>query len=103
MGKIHFVDQTIRDGQQSLWGYMMRTDMIVPIAHIMDQVGYDAVATVGSQGFVVEVRNLNEDPWERIRLLSQLMPKTPIRGSYQIGSLASFDLSGEWFYPDLSG
>jgi pyruvate/oxaloacetate carboxyltransferase/biotin carboxyl carrier protein len=41
----------------------------------------------------VQVRNLNEDPWERIRILSKLIIKTPIRGSYQIGSLSSFDLS----------
>jgi pyruvate/oxaloacetate carboxyltransferase/biotin carboxyl carrier protein len=93
MNKIEFVDQTIRDAQQSLWGYMMRTDMITPIAEIMDQVGYRAIATVGSQAFTVQVRNLNEDPWERIRVLSKLITRTPLRGSYQIGSLSSFDLS----------
>jgi len=91
--KIHFVDQTIRDAQQSLWGNMMRTDMITPIAETMDQVGYRNIATVGSQAFKVAVRNLGENPWERVRLLSKLMKNTPIRGSYQIGSLSSFDLS----------
>jgi pyruvate/oxaloacetate carboxyltransferase len=91
--KIHFVDQTIRDAQQSLWGNMMRTDMITPIAETMDQVGYRSIATVGSQAFKVEVRNLGENPWERVRLLSRLLKNTPIRGSYQIGSLSSFDLS----------
>ncbi len=91
--KIHFVDQTIRDAQQSLWGNMMRTDMIIPIAEIMDQVGYRNIATVGSQAFKVAVRNLGENPWERVRLLSGLCKNTPIRGSYQIGSLSSFDLS----------
>jgi len=93
MTKIEFVDQTIRDAQQSLWGLMMRTDHIAPIAEIMDKVGYRAIATVGSQAFTIEVRNHKEDPWERIRLLSQLMPKTPLRGSYQTASLSSFDLS----------
>lgn len=91
--KIQFVDQTIRDAQQSLWGLMMRTDMITPIAATMDQVGYRNIATVGSQAFKVQVRNLRENPWERLRQLSTLIKKTPIRGSYQIGSLASFDLS----------
>jgi pyruvate/oxaloacetate carboxyltransferase/biotin carboxyl carrier protein len=93
MDKIQFVDQTIRDAQQSLWGNMMRTDHILPIAERMDRVGYLAVATVGSQAFTIEVRNLGEDPWERIRLLSGLMPATPLRGSYQTASLSSFDLS----------
>jgi oxaloacetate decarboxylase alpha subunit len=93
MSKIEFVDQTIRDAQQSLWGFTMRTDMIIPIAETIDRVGYRAVATVGSQAFTVQVRTLNEDPWERIRTLSRLMTKTPLRGSYQIWSLSSFDLS----------
>jgi|WetSurSiteA1Bulk_404760.scaffolds.fasta_scaffold05060_3 pyruvate/oxaloacetate carboxyltransferase len=93
MSKIEFVDQTIRDAQQSLWGLMMRTDHISPIAEMMDKVGYRAIATVGSQAFTIQVRNHSEDPWERIRLLSRLMPKTGLRGSYQTASLSSFDLS----------
>ena len=93
MDKVHFVDQTIRDAQQSLWGLMMRTDHIAPIAETMGKVGYLAVATVGSQAFTVQVRNHGEDPWERIRLLSGLMPGTCLRGSYQTASLSSFDLS----------
>jgi pyruvate/oxaloacetate carboxyltransferase/biotin carboxyl carrier protein len=93
MSKIDFVDQTIRDAQQSLWGLMMRTDHIVPIAETMDKVGYRAIAMVGSQAFTIQVRNHNENPWERIRILAQLMPRTCLRGSYQTGSLSSFDLS----------
>ena len=93
MTEISFVDQTLRDSQQSLWGFMMRTDHMTPIAEVMDKVGYRAIATVGSQAFTVQVRNLNEDPWERMRILSKLITRTPIRGSYQIGSLSSFDLS----------
>jgi pyruvate/oxaloacetate carboxyltransferase/biotin carboxyl carrier protein len=71
----------------------MRTDHMTPIAETMDKVGYRAIATVGSQAFTVQVRNLNEDPWERIRVLSERITRTPLRGSYQIGSLSSFDLS----------
>jgi pyruvate/oxaloacetate carboxyltransferase/biotin carboxyl carrier protein len=93
MNKIEFVDQTIRDAQQSLWGLMMRTDHIIPIAEKMNRVGYRAVATVGSQAFTLQVRNHNEDPWERIRILSRLMPETCLRGSYQTASLSAFDLS----------
>lgn len=47
MDKVQFVDQTIRDAQQSLWGNMMRTDHIAPIAEMMDKVGYFEIATVG--------------------------------------------------------
>jgi pyruvate/oxaloacetate carboxyltransferase/biotin carboxyl carrier protein len=59
----------------------------------MDKVGYLSVATVGSQAFTVQVRTHDEDPWERIRLLSGLMPNTCLRGSYQTASLSSFDAS----------
>ncbi|MBN1630578.1 MAG: pyruvate carboxylase subunit B [Thermoleophilia bacterium] len=93
MDTIQFVDQTIRDAQQSLWGNTMRTEHILPIAETMDAVGYRAIATVGSQAFTVAVRNLGEDPWQRIRLLSGLLQVTPLRGSYQTASLSSFDLS----------
>jgi pyruvate/oxaloacetate carboxyltransferase len=92
MNKIEFVDQTLRDAQQSLWGFTMRTDHMTPIAEKMDEIGYRAIATVGSQAFTVQVRTLREDPWERVRALSGLIKKTPVRGSYQIGSLSSFDL-----------
>ncbi|MGD0657290.1 MAG: hypothetical protein ABSD38_04425 [Syntrophorhabdales bacterium] len=93
MDEINFVDQTIRDAQQSLWGFTMRTRHMTPIAEMMDKVGYKAIATVGSQAFTVQVRLLDEDPWERIRLLSRLITRTPLRGSYVIWSLSSFDLS----------
>ncbi|MBI5445343.1 MAG: pyruvate carboxylase subunit B [Deltaproteobacteria bacterium] len=93
MGKtIKFVDQTIRDAQQSLWGFLMSTDMITPIASTMSDVGYKAVTTVGSNGFVVQSRYYGEDPWERIRLLAKAMPGTKLRGSYMTASLASFDV-----------
>ena len=54
MSKVQFVDQTIRDAQQS-WGNTMRTDDIVPIAETMDKVGYFNIATV-VPAFTVEVR-----------------------------------------------
>ncbi|MBI5444266.1 MAG: pyruvate carboxylase subunit B [Deltaproteobacteria bacterium] len=90
--KIQFVDQTIRDAQQSLWGFLMSTEMITPIAPIMDEVGYKVVATVGGNGYVVQSRYYGEDPWERIRLVSRALSRTPMRGSYMTASLASFDV-----------
>ena len=90
--KLTFVDQTLRDAQQSLWGFTMRTDHIIPIVKVIDQVGFKAVGTVGGNGFTVQARALNEDPWERIRLLSKAMPRTPLETSYMITSLASFDI-----------
>ena len=92
MKEIKFVDQTIRDAQQSLWAYLMSSDMIMPIAPVMDEIGYHEIATVGSMGYVVQVRYFNENPWERLRALSKIITKTPLRGSYMTASLASFDV-----------
>jgi pyruvate/oxaloacetate carboxyltransferase len=52
MQEISFVDQTLRDSQQNLWGYMMRTDHITPIAEMMDKVGYRAIAAVAALAHV---------------------------------------------------
>lgn len=90
--KLTFVDQTLRDGQQSLWAFTMRTDHITPIAKIMDQVGFKTIGTIGGHGITAQVRVLAEDPWERMRLLSKLMPKTPLETSFSIMNLASFDI-----------
>ena len=92
MRKIKFVDQTIRDAQQSLWAYLMTNEMLLPIAPTMDEVGFEEIATIGSMGITVQVRNLIEDPWDRIRKLAKLITKTPLRGSYMTASLASFDV-----------
>jgi oxaloacetate decarboxylase alpha subunit len=48
MKEISFVDQTLRDGQKSLWGFMMRTDHITPIAEMMDEVGYKSIAAIAA-------------------------------------------------------
>jgi oxaloacetate decarboxylase alpha subunit len=82
MDKIEFVDQSIRDAQQSLWGFRMPTEMMTSIAPVMDQVGYKAIAVVGGQGAVVAIKHLKENIFERFRLLAQLMPRTPLRSSF---------------------
>jgi pyruvate/oxaloacetate carboxyltransferase len=65
---------------------------MLPIAELMDRVGFKEIATTGGNGFVVQVRNLREDPWERIRLLSKTLKRTPVRGSYHIWGIADFDM-----------
>lgn len=77
MTSIGFVDVTIRDGNQSLWGGMgMSTDAVLPIAPILDQVGYRAVDFINSMMMWAAVKFHKEDPWDRIRRTSELMPNT---------------------------
>lgn len=92
MDEIDFVDQTIRDAQQSLWGFRMRSDMILPMAPIMDRVGFKAIGTVGPRGFNVAIRLFHENPWERIRFLSKAIQRTPLRTSVTATSVAGFSI-----------
>ena len=70
-------DLTLRDGHQSLFATRGRTEDMIPVAELMDEVGFWAVETWGGATFDTMHRFLNEDPWERIRTLKRYMKKTP--------------------------
>jgi oxaloacetate decarboxylase alpha subunit len=76
---IEFVDTTTRDGNQSLWSATgLTTPDVLAIAPTMDRVGYHALDFTSSTHMAVSVRFHQEDPWERIRLVSAAMPDTPL-------------------------
>ena len=70
-------DLTFRDGHQSLFATRGRTEDMIPVAEMMDEVGFWATETWGGATFDTMHRFLNEDPWERIRTLKRYMKKTP--------------------------
>ena len=70
-------DLSIRDGHQSLFATRGRTEDMIPIAEMMDEVGFWAIETWGGATFDTMHRFLNEDPWERIRTLKRYIKKTP--------------------------
>jgi pyruvate carboxylase subunit B len=76
---IKITDTTLRDGHQSTLATRMRTEDMLPIAAEMDQVGFHSVEVWGGATFDVAHRFLGEDPWERVRVLKKLMPKTPFQ------------------------
>lgn len=79
MSTVEFVDVTMRDGNQSLWGAMgMRTRDVLPIASALDRTGYKVVEFTNSMMMGAAVKTHREDPWERIRLMAQAMPNTPL-------------------------
>ena len=92
MKRIEFVDATLRDGHQSLWATRMTTPQMLPIAPLLDEAGFYAVDLMGTVQFDACLRYLREDPWERIRLLAQAMPKTPLSGLIRSKSLTSFNI-----------
>lgn len=92
MKEIRFVDTTLRDGHQSLWATRMRTAHMMPIAPLLDQAGFMAAELMGTVHFDACLRYLREDPWERIRLLSEALPNTPLRALIRSKSLTSFNI-----------
>jgi oxaloacetate decarboxylase alpha subunit len=75
--EIYFVDVTTRDGNQSLWDATgIKTGMILPIAPVMDRVGFRAIDFASSINMGTSVRWHKEDPWEKIRLCARAMPNT---------------------------
>src|SRR6202046_4632540 len=76
---IEFVDTTTRDGNQSMWSATgLTTPDVLAIAPTLDRVGYPALDFTSSTHMAVSVRFHREDPWERIRLVSEAMPDTPL-------------------------
>jgi len=74
---VKIMDLTLRDGHQSLFATRGRTEDMIPVAEMMDEVGFWAVETWGGATFDTMHRFLNEDPWERIRTLKRYFKKTP--------------------------
>ncbi|TAL88694.1 MAG: pyruvate carboxylase subunit B [Candidimonas sp.] len=89
----HFglIDITLRDAHQCLWSTRMTTDMMAPILGAIDRVGYSYVNILGGAVFDVSVRYLQENPWDRIRLLCNTLT-TPCDALTRGQSLYTFQL-----------
>jgi oxaloacetate decarboxylase (Na+ extruding) subunit alpha len=93
--KVAFIDTTLRDGHQSLWSTRMTTAMMLPVAPTLDRLGFEAIDLVGGAVFDVCVRYLREDPWERMRIMSRAITRTPLIVMTRGQSLFTFE-----FFPD---
>ena len=86
---LKIMDLSLRDGHQSLFATRGRTEDMIPVAGLMDEVGFWAVEVWGGATFDTMHRFLNEDPWERIRTLKRYFKKTPLsmllRGQNLVG------------------
>ena len=88
MDKIDFIDVTLRDGHQSLWAERMTTGMMLPVAERLDRAGYAAIELLSPSHIGKCVRDLREDPFERIRLVARRITATPLR--LNVGTLNVF-------------
>lgn len=96
MAHITFLDETLRDGQQSLWGMRMQAGMALPVAPIIDRTGYATISLAGSSLFEVLIRHCREAPWEGLDLMVGAMPQTPLRAGCRSNGSVTFG-----FTPDV--
>ena len=82
-------DLSLRDGHQSLFATRGRTEDLLAVAEAMDKVGFYSMEVWGGATFDTSHRYLNEDPWERLRLLRERITGTPLsmllRGQNLVG------------------
>jgi len=79
MTRVAITDTTFRDAHQSLIATRMRTRDLLPIAEKMDSVGFFSLEVWGGATFDVCIRFLNEDPWDRLRSLKEVITETPLQ------------------------
>ena len=89
--RVRFIDVTLRDAHQSLWSTRMTTAMMLPVAPALDRAGFEAIDLVGGAVFDVCVRYLREDPWERMRIMSRAITRTPLIVMTRAQSLFTFE------------
>jgi pyruvate carboxylase subunit B len=87
--RLQLSDITLRDGHQSMLATRMRTDDIKEVIGLLDGLGFYSLEVWGGATFDVMTRFLNEDPWDRLRELKKVAPKTPfmmlLRGQNLVG------------------
>ena len=92
---VRLIDVTLRDAHQCLWATRMTTAMMAELAPRLDRAGFEAIDLAGGAVFDVCVRYLRENPWERMRILSDWVKETPLIVMTRSQSLFTFE-----FFPD---
>lgn len=76
---IKIVETILRDAHQSLAATRMRISDMLPVLEKLDDMGYYALEAWGGATFDACLRFLNEDPWERLRIMRKHVTKTPLQ------------------------
>ena len=76
---VEIIDETLRDGPQSLWASRVHTETLAAVAPVLDGAGFSQICSGSAALFEYAVKYLHEDPWERLHLLKAAMPRTPLR------------------------
>jgi len=87
--EVHFIDTTLRDGNQSLWALNMRVGAMLPAASQMDLAGFESMEFFLSVIFKKYVREHKENPWYWLRDGTKRIQKTRLR--YHGGMHSAFE------------
>jgi len=77
MKQVLFNNTVLRDGHQSMAATRMTTAQMLPAAPILDGMGFNGLETWGGATIDSCLRFLNENPFDRLRTLKKVAPKTP--------------------------
>lgn len=92
---LRLTDVVLRDAHQSLFATRMRIEDMLPIAEKLDNIGYWSLETWGGATFDASIRFLGEDPWERLRRLKEVMPKTPFQMLFRAQNILGYRHYGD--------
>ena len=87
--EVHFIDTTVRDGNQSLWALNMRVGAMLPAAEQMDQAGFESMEFFLGVMFKKYVREHKENPWYWVKEGTKRIKKTRLR--YHGGMHSAFE------------
>jgi oxaloacetate decarboxylase alpha subunit len=90
MARVEFLDETLRDGQQSLWGMRMQACMALPATDLLDRTGFRVIDLTGSNHFEVLIRHCRENPWQMMDALVEAMPRTTLRSGMRSNAAVTF-------------
>ena len=93
MTHVELLDETLRDGQQSLWGMRMQAGMALPVADVLDRSGFKVIDAAASSFMEVLVKYCRENPWEGLDLLRGAIRRTPMRGGMRGNACVSFGIT----------
>ena len=87
--KIGITETVLRDALQSLLATRMTTEDMLPMLEKLDKIGFHSLECWGGATYDSCLRFLNEDPWERLRLIREKCPNTKLqmlfRGQNMLG------------------
>lgn len=79
MAKVKITETILRDAHQSLIATRMKTEEMLPILEKLDEVGYHSLEMWGGATYDASLRFLNEDPWERLRIIRKKVKNTNLQ------------------------